>query len=321
MRLLILLALAGCAPRPPAPPPSPDPKICHGERRPLLVVRQLPLALARVAGAEGTFVLDFATTNSTLDRSVFTVPPQPRAGTTDEYASFEFFGEWGKVRLSPANHKDFAGPTPIAGLIGTDFLAQHTYTLDYAGGALQRAEARSFCTDDVLRAEGLAPMTSEGYYASEPARLLADVPNVPTVPVRVAGVAAVAQLDTAFNDTTIRHSVNINRALFEAVVASGAKLTRGASVPLSTCVPGVWENTVVYRGAARLELVGTDGAPVRYADDATFLLKETPAEAMRCGGIGTWTRPAAQIGASFYVDAGRVVFDPFTSRVWMPKQK
>lgn len=319
MRLLILLALSGCAPRP-APPPSPDPAICHGDRRPLLVVRQLPLARARVAGAEGAFVLDFATTNSTLDRSVFTVPPQPLAGTSDEYPSFEFFGEWGKVRLNPADHKDFAGATPVAGLIGTDFLAQHVYTLDYAKNLVQRAEARSFCADDVLRAEGLAPLTSEGYYASEPGRLRADTPNVPTIPVRIAGVAAVAQLDTAFNDTTIRHSVNINRALFDAMIKSGVALTKGASVPLSTCVPGVWEDTVIYRGAARLELVGTDGAPVRSADDATFLLKETPPAAMRCGGIGTWTEPAAQIGASFYVDAGRVVFDPFSSRVWLPKQ-
>ena len=37
----------------------------------------------------------------------------------------------------------------------------------------------------------------------------------------------------------------------------------------------------------------------------------------KCGGIGTWTTPAAQIGASFFADVGVLVFDPFSSRVWI----
>jgi hypothetical protein len=320
MRLLILGALLGCARPPAGPPPSPDPDVCHGEKRALIVSKQLPLAAAVVSGSAGTFVLDFATTNSTIDPNAFAKPPQAIAGTNDQFESFDFFGDWGKVRLNRANHKDFAGTMPVAGLIGTDFLSQHTYTVDYARGTLHRADARSFCTDDVLRSEGLAPMSSEGYYAADPARLRDDAPNVPTIPVRVAGVVAVAQLDTAFNDTLIRHSVNINKPLLEAMLKGGAKLIKGAGIPLSTCVPGVWENTVVYRGDTRFEMLGEGGKAVRFADDATFLLKDTPPAAMKCGGIGTWSKPAAQIGASFYVDAGRLVFDPFTSRVWMPQQ-
>jgi hypothetical protein len=46
-------------------------------------------------------------------------------------------------------------------------------------------------------------------------------------------------------------------------------------------------------------------------------VKRTPAAALRCGGIGTWTAPAAQIATSFYVDAGVMVFDPFAERVWI----
>jgi hypothetical protein len=34
---------------------------------------------------------------------------------------------------------------------------------------------------------------------------------------------------------------------------------------------------------------------------------------------GAWTVPAAQMGASFLVDAQAVVFDPISSRVWLPK--
>jgi hypothetical protein len=46
-------------------------------------------------------------------------------------------------------------------------------------------------------------------------------------------------------------------------------------------------------------------------------LKHTPPTAVRCGGIGTWTVPAAQIGASVLAELGLVVFDPFGARVWV----
>ena len=49
-------------------------------------------------------------------------------------------------------------------------------------------------------------------------------------------------------------------------------------------------------------------------------VKETLEEAKACGGIETWTVPAAQMGASFLVDAQAVVIDPFASRVWLPRQ-
>ena len=48
---------------------------------------------------------------------------------------------------------------------------------------------------------------------------------------------------------------------------------------------------------------------------AVVFVKRTPASAKSCGGIGTWTAPAAQMAASFFVDLGVIVFDPFRSRV------
>lgn len=324
MRLLIALAvvassrLVGC--KEPAAPRGNNPATCFGERRAIVIARQMPLASARVAGVEGLFVVDTATTASTIDVSAFTTPPTPIA--PDAYEPFEFFGSWGRVRLNPNSHRGLAGSQPVAGLIGTDFLAQHVYTFDYAHGEIARADGRSFCADDVLTRAGLFALSTEGYYASEPSRVRPDMPNVPTIPVRIGGVAAIAQIDTAFTDSMIRHSVNINRAYLDALIAHGVKLEKGDGVPLSTCVPGVWETTYAYSSKerkARFEMIGVDGKAVRIADDATFLLKETPKEAEKCGGIGTWKTPAAQIGASFYIDAGRMVFDPFASRVWMPR--
>lgn len=309
--------LVGCTARPVPPVTVAHPDDCHGERRPLVIARQMPLVAARVSGAEGLFILDTATTGSTLDPAGFAVAPVPLPGTTDRYAPFDFFGSWGTVTLARNDHRGFAGDTKVSGLIGTDFLSLHTYTFDYANSALYRAGARDFCPDASLVAEGLRAMSSEGYYAADVSRLRSGVPNVPTIPIRIAGIASVAQIDTAYTDTRIRHSVNINRALFDAIVARGIKLERGEELPLTTCVPGVTETTIVYRGKARFEMVAADGTAARVADDATYLLKESPKEAAVCGGIGTWSTAAAQIGASFYVDAGKMVFDPFTSRVWI----
>ncbi|AGP37177.1 hypothetical protein [Sorangium cellulosum] len=60
---------------------------------------------------------------------------------------------------------------------------------------------------------------------------------------------------------------------------------------------------------------GAAAAAAVAAQDVMLFLKDTPPEARQCGGIGTWSIPAAQVAASFYVDARRLVFDPVTSRV------
>jgi hypothetical protein len=47
-------------------------------------------------------------------------------------------------------------------------------------------------------------------------------------------------------------------------------------------------------------------------------VKHGSPETFPCGGISTWTVPAAQVGASFFIDEQALVVDPTTSRVWIP---
>jgi hypothetical protein len=305
---------------------------CHGQRRPLVVSSQMPYAEVGVRGASGPeargqFVLDFASTRSTIDLTAFPrkVRPAPEAGTTGRFAALAFFGDWLDVVLDPQDHRGVRGRVRQAGILGSDFLAQHVYTLDYGvagkGAGLWRSGPGATCSDDVLRAEGLLPLDTAGYYSDDLAKLRPGVPRVPTVPVRVGGVSARAQLDTGFDDRRARHSVNVNRAFAAALAAAGVSLVAQPKkdVWLSTCVPGVSEVVRAHRlppGVA-FELVGTDGVAVRAVADAILFVKETPPAAASCGGIGTWPEPAAQVGASFYVDARRLVFDPYSSRVWM----
>jgi hypothetical protein len=319
LALLLTPALPGVAA---AAPPLVDP--CFGPARPLVISSNMPYTTVRIGAASGYFVLDFASTQSTVDLIKGFAPgpaPQPKAGTVDQFDGFDFFGVWGTVRLKLEDHSGVQGTVHQAGIVGTDFLMFDVYTLDYEHAAVYRAPRASFCADAVLSAVGLRPLSTALYYASDPSKLGPGASNVPAVPVRVGSAQAVAQLDTGFDDGRQRHSVNVNRAFFDAIQAAGVKLQEQplSSMTLSTCVPSQTETLTAYRlpPGVTFDFLATDGTPARSADDAMLFLKETPAAARVCGGIGTWTKPGAQVGASFYVDAKKMVFDPFSSRVWM----
>ncbi len=303
-------------------PPAVDP--CFGQARPIVVSSQMPYATVRVGAATGYFLLDFATTASTIDVKNGFAPgqaPQPKAGTSDQFDGFDFFGAWSTVKLLLQDHSGIRGTVHQAGIVGTDFLMFGAYTVDYEHAVVYRADRGAFCSDDVLRAAGLAPLSTAWYYASDPSRLAPGVPNVPTVPVRMGSAQAVAQLDTGFDDAVVPHSVNVNRAFFDAIGAAGVALEAvpAAGATLSTCVQGQAETVKAYRAppGVTLDFLAVDGTPARSVGSVWIFLKETPAAAHVCGGIGTWTTPAAQIGASFYVEARKLVLDPFSSRVWI----
>lgn len=332
--LALWIAQRGPSPAPgPAPGPSPAPAAqpaCLGASQPLVIDHQMPYAQVRVSGRTGYFVLDFGATVSSLTPAGFDAPgaPLPVAGTTDRYAQFEFFGPWGAVQLALQPQAPATSRVRQAGVLGTDFLAAHIYTLDYRAGRLYRAPRGGFCSDAQLAAAGYHMLTTRDYYAAQTSTLTcprAGGPgycvNVPTVPVRIGPVQAVAQLDTGYDDGQQPYSLNVNAALFDALQQAAVPLTPRPDIALqlSTCVPGVSERIEAWQvGAGTASgLVDEQGALLpRGAGAVTLFVKRTPPAAARCGGIGTWAQPAAQLGASF-VAGGALVVDPFSARVWV----
>jgi len=314
-----------------APPLSLPPLACLGETRSLILSSGMPYTPVRVQGRTGFFVVDLGADGSSISPGTF-LPgagradrPRPMAGTADRFEGLEFFGPWGPVRLSVQDHSTIRGAIPQAGLIGTDLLAGHIVTLDYASGLLHRAQQGAFCSEASLRQAGFASLSSRDYYGTIGAPLRCPAaprgsgcPNIPTIPVRIGRSLAVAQIDTGYDDGRFAPSVNINRAWLTQLNAAGVHPQRWpqADLSLSTCA-GVAEPVQAYRlprGLA-LELVGSHGGAVRRLEGVTLFLKDTPAPARRCGGIGTWPYPAAQLGASS-VNDGTLVVDPFAQRVW-----
>jgi hypothetical protein len=304
------------------------------------VSREMPYARVGVGGSSGWFALDYGANVSSIDLGAMpAAKPEPgscdpgKLGQNCAFPALDFGGDQGRVLLLTADYSRLDLDLRQAGLIGTDFLSENAYTLDLASGSLSAAGKDGFCSPDALRAAGFAPMTAAGYFASDTSKLLPlsavddkyggtlSVPNVPSVPVRIAGVEAAAQIDTGYSDYLARHSVNINQALYASITAAAPKALvrwREGDKALSTCVPGVLEQVEAYKLATgAMELVSSDGGVVRAFTGGVLYLKRPPQAAAACGGIGSYTKPFAQLGGSFVSDLGIVIFDPFSSQVWV----
>ena len=270
-------------------------------------------ALVGVAGRQGYMLLDFGASVSSITPANFqgSAAPQPSDAAAGRFDDFVFFGTWGAVQLlvqpQPAVQRlktaDGQATIAQAGVIGTDFLAQHIYTLDYRAGHLWRAAGNAFCSDAALKGAGYRAVSTRDYYGVNRASLSCPTAgaapqgcaNIPSIPIRIGGVQAVAQLDTGYDDSRQPGAVNINGALFDALKAAGVKLTPRPDIALqlSTCQAGISERVEAYRLAAGTPfgIVDTAGQLLpRRRSDVTLFVKRTPAAAAVCGGIGTWAR-------------------------------
>lgn len=303
---------------PPTPPvalPLPD---CLGTPQAIALTTGPHLDIG-FGGPKAPFLIDFGTTGSSIDPTTFSTPPTSTScnGSYCKYDGIDFFGAWGTVTLRTSN----------ANVIGTDFLSIGVWTLDYANKQMRNAK-KGDCPDLPLLTARLEPLSTAGYYANDvstlkpqsaleagaPANLT--VANVPLVEAGLASTKTLVMLDTGFDDSVTPHAINVNQALYDAIVAKDpTALVRdpGRDLTLSTCA-GVSEPALAYALATgqRLVIGTTQSWP-----NAEVYVKKTPDAAKTCGGIGTWTTPAAQIGTSFFADIGALVFDPYTSEVWI----
>jgi hypothetical protein len=316
---------------------------CLGTKKTLTISGQMPFYDVPIGTLSGEFVLDFASTYSSIDLSAFPSPGPMTSGCDASelgqvctVADFAFFSTPGDVELVTEDFSDIMGTVRQAGILATDFLSEHILTLGYSAGLVFASPASSFCSDAQMTSAGFLPLSTAGFYENDLSLLepLTDVdsagssgtsvPNVPTVSVSVAGAKALAQLDTGFDDDVTPFSVNINPAfLAEINGANPSALVRDASLDatLTTCVEGVDETVEAYTLGAgtTFDFVADGGTVARSYASAVLFVKNTPASAASCGGIGTWTAPAAQVAASYYNDMKVIAFDPYGARVWIPK--
>lgn len=303
---------------PPATPPAgasaPDAPACFGRAIPLTLFHGTPYVEVQIGEARGAFLVDYGTTFSTLD--VAALSPAPRHDGRC-WPDAHLFDPWPCPTLRASGHGGTGAPFPQAGILGTDVLASHVHVLDLAGARMFRASPAAACSSGELTEAGLVRLDVLGWgSARRPAGVL-----VPAIVVDLGGARAPAQLDTGFADWRVARSINVNQSFFDAALAAGAALERFSErdLTLTTCVPGVSEPVEAYRlSSGALGWVAADGSFARSFEDVTVFLKRTPEAARRCGGIGTWTEPGAQLGASFLAGS-RIVLDPERGEVWIDR--
>jgi hypothetical protein len=288
---------------------------------------------------KGLFLIDTASTISHLEQSLepianptelVKIRPRPQALNFFGVSSFPAF-VWSSVNHFKKNQ---------VGIIGTSLLAHAVYALDYQQKLLFKSSIRTACTASELKNAGFLPISMKGYFSnsaldqdfqyeqvspSKPNLKHAHVPNVPTIRVKIAGVVAVAQIDSGFNDSIHPYSVNINAAVLKLVNEKEVRLVPALDIKpskLLTCVPGVFETTTAYRlkEGTTFEWVDLLDVGINVYHHPLFFLKNGTKDTDPCGGIGTWEIPAAQIGASFLKDLGTMVFNPFSQTLWISKQ-
>jgi len=254
-------------------------------------------------GVTGPFLLDYGATRSSLSAAVFSGPDgsvKTAAVSLPGIERADFHLARYYLMLQPGKGQ--------LGVIGDDLLSRLTVQLTESEAFLS-AES---CRPEALLANGLTPIAQDGFFSSNPSKINAGRPNVPVVFLRLGDVRVWAQIDTGYEDFVYSRSVDINQALFDRLVASGAKLDRVEDIDIWTCDGR--EHRPVYR-IDRLPLAIEDQQGKPIVDTADFHLVVKPANS--CGGIADMKEPAAQLGASFLNLFGTVIFDPRNTTVWL----
>jgi hypothetical protein len=254
-------------------------------------------------GVTGPFLLDYGATRSSLSAASFAGPDgsiRTAAISLPGIEKADFHLARYYLLLQPGNGQ--------LGVIGDDLLSQFTVQLT-DNTAFLSAET---CGRESLLARGLTPVSQSGFFSSEPSKLGSRLPNVPVVFLRLGDIRVWAQIDTGYEDFVYSRSIDINQALFDRLMASGAKLDRVNDIDIWTCDGR--EHRPVYRIQDRpLTIENEQGKRIAETPDFHLIVKSPNS----CGGIADMAEPAAQLGASFLGLFGEVIFDPRNSTVWL----
>ena len=254
-------------------------------------------------GKTGAFLLDYGATQSSLSADAF--GGSEGAART---AAISLPGiERGDFHL--ARYRLLRQPeNGQLGVIGANLLSGLTVQLT-ANAAYLGTQP---CRGETLIARGLVPIAQNGFFSSGHSTSGTRRPNVPVVFVRLGDIRAFAQIDTGYEDAVYSHSVDINQALFERLVASGIKLDHAGDTDVWTCDGRERRPRYVVRDLA-LGIEDEQGRPVGRTGDFHLILKPPDT----CGGIAEMAEPAAQLGALFLRLFGTVVFDPKNATLWL----
>ncbi|HRD75714.1 MAG TPA: hypothetical protein PK264_07240, partial [Hyphomicrobiaceae bacterium] len=297
---------------PPARVPQPDRSaVCGGETLPVVHLRDndgaAPYVKLRAGGISGHFLIDWGATASSVAARRYPSARErleARDFSLPSFASGTFMLRDYALSLEP--------PGGQLGIVGTDFLSLLAAHLVYGDRGTTLSLSSTPCRAEGLRAGGFRPISQKGFYSSDLSRIEKGRPNIPVLFLSLAGVVAPAQIDSGYEDITLRHSIDINTPMHRALIAAGVRFRELEAITIATCT-GTEQRAVLVPEGAAVAITDERGARIRDLDGAHLILKAPGS----CGGIAGMAEPAAQIGASTLRTLREIVIDGKSETVWI----
>ena len=283
---------------------------CPDARIPLNTsVGGTPIASLTVGGNSGWFLIDSGASLSAVDAHAYGLA----AG-----AAVELSPPFCDSRKSVFRAEDlgsFAAPAGgQRGRIGTDILAGLAVTFSYADPAPGMTVHAGNLDPAPLTAAGFVEIDRPGYYGAVASERLPGSTGVPEVGLAIGSVAVPAQLDTGFDDARDPGIVQGNAALMAELRQNGVAMHPVPAGSTLGCA-GLRPYPRWRIDLAGLEVARADGTPAKAYPAPLLEIKDDVA----CGGIAAFSKPFAQIGASWLGRWRTTILDGAGGRVWMPR--
>ncbi len=283
---------------------------CPDARIPLNTsVGGTPIASLTVGGNSGWFLIDSGASLSAVDAHAYGLA----AG-----AAVELSPPFCDSRKSVFRAEDlgsFAAPAGgQRGRIGTDILAGLAVTFSYADPAPGMTVHAGNLDPAPLTAAGFVEIDRPGYYGAVASERLPGSTGVPEVGLAIGSVAVPAQLDTGFDDARDPGIVQGNAALMAELRQNGVAMHPVPAGSTLGCA-GLRPYPRWRIDSAGLEVARADGTPAKAYPAPLLEIKDDVA----CGGIAAFSKPFAQIGASWLGRWRTTILDGAGGRVWMPR--
>lgn len=307
-------------------------EVCVGTELPISSVagRNSPYVDLSFEGKTGPFLLDYGASASSLEHGIWVIPAiDPRVSTDAGGQQIKATGlslpGWA---TAPVTLRIFDRNLYLTdgrqqhGVIGVDLIERQNVELHYEQAGKRYAVISAYnasCDTSQLKSKKFIKLGQAGHWAH--GGVAADgIHNGPVAYFALSDEKGTvtktfwAQIDTGYEDSLLTHSIDINKALLDALQSVGAPLVEGPSVQVKGCDGSARMRRTFVAPGRTLRVKSDTGEEVVQLKSFHLVLKD---KAEGCGGISAAPEPAGQMGASFLEAFGTTVFMGSTKEVWI----
>lgn len=307
-------------------------ELCAGSELPLSspTGRNAPYVDLSFEGKTGPFLIDYGASVSSLEDGLWVIPGiDPRVSADVGGQQIRATGlSWPGVTATPVTlrlrDRNLYLPDlrQQHGVIGIDLTERQNVELHYEAADKRYVLASApdaGCDTAQFKSKGFVKLGQAGHW-TRAAAASDGVSNGPGTYFALAdekgGMTKTfwARIDTGYEDSLLTHSIDINKALLDALQASGAPLKEGPSIQVKGCDGLAHMRRTFVAPGRTLRVIGDGGEPAVQLTTFNLLLKD---RAEGCGGMSTSSEPVGQMGASFLNAFGATIFLGPTKEVWI----